>query len=114
MPGPVSYVTDAITEGRLYNLDAYVKSLLNQPPHIARCDLVKLFFAPREGDYEIDPNAAGDYRLSQGSHQSSAESPAYVASRQSSRNNMNDYGIPGPASAHQAGGNAPQGMRPRL
>src|SRR3569833_2691268 len=36
MPGPVNYVTDAITEGRLHNLDAYVKNLLLQPPHISR------------------------------------------------------------------------------
>ncbi|POR35856.1 Polarity protein BemA [Tolypocladium paradoxum] len=97
MPGPVSYVTDAITEGRLYNLDAYVKNLLNQPVQISRCDLVKLFFAPREGDYEIDANANGEdeYRLSQGSHQSSVDSPANAASRQSSRNNLNGYGYSG-------------------
>jgi len=93
MPGPVNYVTDAITEGRLHNLDAYVKNLLLQPPHIARCNLVKQFFAPREGDYEIDPNSAGDeYRLSGGSQQSSTDSPRDGASRQSSRNNLNGNG----------------------
>lgn len=72
MPGPVNYVTDAITEGRLHNLDAYVKNLLQQPPYISRCNLVRQFFAPREGDYEIDLNTAeGDeYRLSAGSQQS--------------------------------------------
>jgi bud emergence protein 1 len=75
MPGPVNYVTDAITEGRLHNLDAYVKNLLNQPPYISRCNLVKQFFAPREGDYEIDPaNSGEEYRLSQGS-QGSAGAP---------------------------------------
>ncbi|KAK4098314.1 hypothetical protein N658DRAFT_509653 [Parathielavia hyrcaniae] len=58
MPGPVNYVTDAITEGRRHNLDGYVKSLLAQPPYIAKCSLVKQFFAPREGDYEIDPQQA--------------------------------------------------------
>ncbi|RFU33049.1 hypothetical protein B7463_g3287, partial [Scytalidium lignicola] len=57
MPGPVNYVTDAITEGRLINLDAYVKNLLQQPPYISQCNLVRKFFAPREGDYKIDPNA---------------------------------------------------------
>jgi bud emergence protein 1 len=89
MPGPVNYVTDAITEGRLHNLDAYVKNLLNQPPYISRCSLVKQFFAPREGDYELELNeGAGDYRLSQGSQISSNESPA-DGSRQSSRNNLN-------------------------
>ncbi|KAH7150495.1 hypothetical protein B0J13DRAFT_620803 [Dactylonectria estremocensis] len=84
MPGPVNYVTDAITEGRLHNLDAYVKNLLNQPHYIARCNLVRQFFAPREGDYEIDPNSNGDeYRLSQGSQISSTDSPG------GSRNNLN-------------------------
>jgi len=93
MPGPVNYVTDAITEGRLHNLDAYVKNLLAQPPYIARCQLVKQFFAPREGDYEIDPNSNGDeYRLSGGSQPSSTDSPSQGASRQSSRNNLNGNG----------------------
>lgn len=65
MPGPVSYVTDAITEGRLHNLDAYVKNLLAQPPYISRCDLVKQFFSPREGDYEIDAVSEEDTSGSQ-------------------------------------------------
>jgi len=89
MPGPVNYVTDAITEGRLHNLDQYVKNLLGQPAYISRCNLVKQFFAPREGDYEVDPNSAGDeYRLSGGSR-SSMDSPRDGNSRQSSRNNLN-------------------------
>jgi len=100
MPGPVNYVTDAITEGRLHNLDAYVKNLLAQPPYIARCTLVKQFFAPREGDYEIDPNTVGEeYRLSGGSQPSSTDSPADGASRQSSRNNLNGNGYAGLSAA---------------
>jgi len=96
MPGPVNYVTDAITEGRLHNLDAYVKNLLNQPPYISRCLLVKQFFAPREGDYEIDLHeAGGEYRLSQGSQMSSNESPAAGTSAQSPRNNLNGGGYSG-------------------
>ncbi|KAI1779687.1 scd2/ral3 [Hypoxylon cercidicola] len=92
MPGPVNYVTDAITEGRLHNLDAYVKNLLGQPAYISKCNLVKQFFAPREGDYEIDPTSTGDeYRLSGGSR-SSVDSPRDGNSRQSSRNNLNGNG----------------------
>ncbi len=108
MPGPVNYVTDAITEGRLHNLDAYVKNLLAQPAYISKCILVKQFFAPREGDYEIDPNPNGDeYRLSGGSQQSSADSPRDGASRQSSRNNLNGNGYSQglSAPARQMGGN---------
>ncbi|GKT45385.1 protein scd2/ral3 [Colletotrichum spaethianum] len=102
MPGPVNYVTDAITEGRLHNLDAYVKNLLAQPAYIARCTLVKQFFAPREGDYEIDPNAPNDeYRLSGGSQPSSTDSPADAASRQSSKNNLNGNGYGGLSAAPQ-------------
>ena len=110
MPGPVNYVTDAITEGRQHNLDAYVKNLLTQPPYISRCTLVKQFFAPREGDYEMDPNAVNEeYRLSGGSQQSSNDSPTNGASRQSSRGNLNGAGYAGltaaPArnSPHQKG-----------
>ncbi|KAH9231197.1 hypothetical protein K456DRAFT_1751668 [Colletotrichum gloeosporioides 23] len=103
MPGPVNYVTDAITEGRLHNLDAYVKNLLAQPAYIARCPLVRQFFAPREGDYEIDPNAPNEdeYRLSGGSQPSSTDSPADGASRQSSRNNLNGNGYAGLSAAPQ-------------
>ncbi|CAG8962324.1 hypothetical protein HYFRA_00005379 [Hymenoscyphus fraxineus] len=103
MPGPVNYVTDAITEGRQHNLDAYVKNLLTQPPYISRCQLVKQFFAPREGDYEMDPNAADEeYRLSGGSQQSSNESPSHGVSRQSSRGNLNGGGGYGGLSAAPA------------
>jgi bud emergence protein 1 len=110
MPGPVNYVTDAITEGRQHNLDAYVKNLLTQPPYISRCTLVKQFFTPREGDYEMDPNAINEeYRLSGASGQSSSDSPTNGASRQSSRGNLNGGGYAGltaaPArtSPHQKG-----------
>lgn len=100
MPGPVNYVTDAITEGRQHNLDAYVKNLLTQPPYISRCTLVKQFFAPREGDYEIDPNAVNeDYRLSGASQPSSTDSPTNGASRQSSRGNLNGGGYSGLSAA---------------
>lgn len=96
MPGPVNYVTDQITEGRQHNLDAYVKNLLTQPPYISRCTLVKQFFAPREGDYEMDPNTVDEnYRLSGGSGQSSNDSHANAASRQSSRGNLNGAGYAG-------------------
>ncbi|KAI0404154.1 hypothetical protein F4802DRAFT_607604 [Xylaria palmicola] len=99
MPGPVNYVTDAITEGRLHNLDQYVKNLLGQPAYISKCNLVRQFFAPREGDYEIDPNSIGDdYRLSTGSR-SSTDSPKDENSRQSSRNNLNGPGYSGLSAA---------------
>ncbi|KAK8051087.1 SH3 domain-containing protein [Apiospora rasikravindrae] len=98
MPGPVNYVTDQITEGRLHNLDAYVKNLLGQPEYISRCNLVKQFFAPREGDYEIDVANGDEYRLSGGSAHSSTDSPR-GASRQSSRNNLNGNGYGGLSAA---------------
>jgi len=100
MPGPVSYVTDQITDGRRHNLDAYVKNLLTQPPYISRCTLVKQFFAPREGDYEIDPNAPadeGDFRNSGGSAQSS--SGTGQESRQGSNVNLNGSGYGGLSAA---------------
>ncbi|KAF2774405.1 hypothetical protein EJ03DRAFT_347011 [Teratosphaeria nubilosa] len=57
MPGPVKFVTDNITEGRRDNLDAYLRDLLRLKQQITCSSLVRNFFAPREGDYEVDPNA---------------------------------------------------------
>ncbi|KUI68125.1 Protein scd2/ral3 [Cytospora mali] len=106
MPGPVNYVTDAITEGRLHNLDAYVKNLLNQPQYISRCNLVKQFFAPREGDYEIDPNNVSDeYRLSGGSQHSVQDATPDGASQHSSRNTMNGNGYSISSATSQRGHN---------
>ncbi|KAI1333257.1 hypothetical protein F5Y16DRAFT_393651 [Xylariaceae sp. FL0255] len=112
MPGPVNYVTDAITEGRLHNLDMYVKNLLGQPAYISKCNLVKQFFAPREGDYEVEPNSVGDdYRLSAGSR-SSTDSPHDGNSRQSSRNNLNGPGYSGLSAApRQTPNGQPQMIR---
>ena len=91
MPGPVTYVTDAISNGRRESLNDYVKKLLALPPYISRCQLVRELFAPREGDFELDPRAIGeDYRLSGASIQSSAaDDLSRTASRQSSRGFMN-------------------------
>ncbi|KAI9821228.1 MAG: bud emergence protein 1 [Pycnora praestabilis] len=99
MPGPVTYVTDAISNGRRQNLDEYIKKLLAMPPYISQCHLVRQLFAPREGDYEMDPNAVGeDYRLS-GASQQSSNRDSQGASRQSSRGNLNGNGHHPSASA---------------
>ncbi|CAL5869435.1 uncharacterized protein PFLUO_LOCUS3664 [Penicillium psychrofluorescens] len=88
MPGPVTHVTDAISNGRRQNLDEYIKKLLGMPPHIARCQLVRQLFAPRQGDFEIDPNAFGEEaRYSDNSHHSAIIEQ--TVSQQSSLNPMN-------------------------
>ncbi|KAL4918640.1 hypothetical protein BDW62DRAFT_60205 [Aspergillus aurantiobrunneus] len=90
MPGPVAHVTDAISDGRRHNLDEYIKKLLSMPPHITRCPLVRQLFAPRPGDFEIDPSAFGeDARFSVGSHHSSGQEISPSASRQSSQPHIN-------------------------
>ncbi|MCJ1249146.1 bud emergence protein 1 [Trapelia coarctata] len=101
MPGPVTYVTDAISNGRRESLNEYVKKLLALPPYISKCHLVRQLFAPREGDFELDPRAMGeDYRLSGASQQSSSNNPiSRTASRQSSQGQIN-------------GGNNPYGGMP--
>ena len=88
MPGPVTYVTDNISNGRRANLDEYIKNLLNLGDHITKGTLVMSFFAPRQGDYEIDPDviAAEDYRMSQTSGRSS--DPSQGASRQASADQL--------------------------
>ncbi|WEW59356.1 bud emergence protein 1 [Emydomyces testavorans] len=93
MPGPVTHVTNAISNGRRQNLDEYIKKLLAMPPHISRCQLVRQLFAPRPGDFEIDPTVMDDeYRLSSGSQPSSGHDPSPSASRQSSQGQMNSSG----------------------
>ncbi|KKZ60011.1 bud emergence protein 1 [[Emmonsia] crescens] len=95
MPGPVTHVTDAISNGRRQNLDEYIKKLLSMPPHISRCQLVRQLFAPRGGDFEIDPNVTSDeYRLSGGSQLSSGQDPSRPDSPRSSRGHMNTGGYP--------------------
>lgn len=91
MPGPVTHVTDAISNGRRQSLDEYIKKLLAMPPHISRCQLVRELFAPRPGDFEIDPNALGDeYRLSAGSQQSTGQDASGSTSRHSSQGQINN------------------------
>jgi bud emergence protein 1 len=93
MPGPMTYVTDQITDGRRHNLDAYVRNLLRQPPYISRCGLVKQFFAPREGDFEVDSNA--NYDDNGSGSRSSGGTPDGAASRQSSRGDLNGGNVNG-------------------
>jgi bud emergence protein 1 len=89
MPGPVTHVTDAISNGRRQNLNDYIQKLLAMPPHISQCALVCKLFAPRPGDFEIDPNAVGDpYRLSGDSQHSSGHDLSRSESRQSSHGHM--------------------------
>jgi bud emergence protein 1 len=52
IPGPTIYVTDAIAEERKDDLDLYVRELCLLPMHVKNHELVKSFFAPREGDVE--------------------------------------------------------------
>lgn len=92
MPGPVNYVTDAITDGRRHNLDAYVKDLLAQPEYISKCELVKQFFNPREGDAELDPETVFDDEGSDPEFNGEHEIP------HEAHNNNNGY----PPSAPQA------------
>lgn len=64
MPGPVTYVTDNISNGRRANLDEYIRHLLKLSQHIVRGYRVRKFFEPRDGDYEIDPAVGDPYRIS--------------------------------------------------
>lgn len=125
MPGPVTYVTDAISNGRRESLNQYVKELLALPPYISQCALVRELFAPREGDHELDPErVTEDYRHSSASQQSSfTGSLSRTASRQSSQGQMNGangYGAMGPPphkGSHRnqistpAGNGVPQGQQ---
>ena len=91
MPGPVTYVTDDISNKRRMCLDDYVRVLLTLDPEMSRCDLVKQLFAPREGDFELDPTALQeDYRLSQASQQSYPAASSSSISRQTSHSQIHN------------------------
>jgi len=109
MPGPVTYVTDNISNGRRANLDEYIKNLLKLGSHITTGSLVKGFFAPRQGDYEQDEDAiaAEEYRLSQQSAQSS--DPSQGASRQSSADHLQQASTP--VTPFSTGSNFPSHQR---
>lgn len=92
MPGPVTYVTDNISNGRRANLDEYMRKLLKLGPQITQGYLVKRFFAPREGDYELDPAQVDSYRLSQTSQQSNSD-PSLSIGQQSSVGNLSNPNV---------------------
>ena len=102
MPGPVTYVTDAISNGRRESLNTYVRELLALPAYISRCELVRELFAPRDGDYELDPDrVAENFRHSSGSQSDVTGELSRTASRQSSQGRINGggpngYGSMGP------------------
>ncbi|KAF2673399.1 hypothetical protein BT63DRAFT_431559 [Microthyrium microscopicum] len=84
MPGPVTYVTDNISNGRRANLDEYIRNLLKLGQHITSDFLVCKFFAPREGDYEIEPDSGEAYRMSSGSQNPIPTQPATLTPPSSS------------------------------
>ena len=93
MPGPVTYVTDDISNKRRVFLDEYVRGLLALEPRFSRHVLVKQLFAPREGDFELDPSALQeDFRLSRASEQSypGQTGSSGAVSRQTSHNQMHN------------------------
>ncbi|KAM3420120.1 hypothetical protein BST61_g3422 [Cercospora zeina] len=111
MPGPVKYVTDNITEGRRANLDEYLRDLLRLPQHIIYSSLVRAFFAPREGDYEVDPSAVdlneharpneGTQRNSQASQSSVQSGPQYSIQAGQARTHQYTQSQPVNGSSHR-------------
>lgn len=117
MPGPVKYVTDNISEGRRANLDEYLRDLLRLQPKITCSSLVRNFFAPRDGDYEVDPNAVDldaharpmeprdrYSHASQGSHQQGqgqpSSAPAYYNQSHSSNGSYGHQRVPSSQTGH--------------
>jgi bud emergence protein 1 len=55
IPGPLTYVTDKITQKRTVDLNEYVKELISLPVYISHCQFVKsLFDVKHELDHLID------------------------------------------------------------
>ncbi|WPG99897.1 Hypothetical protein R9X50_00271700 [Acrodontium crateriforme] len=100
MPGPVKYVTDNISEGRRSSLDEYLRDLLRLPQKITGSSLVRNFFSPREGDYEVDPAAVdvdsharpSETRDDRYSANSQGSNGTYHQQRQPSQSSIQPYG----------------------
>ncbi|KAG8531549.1 uncharacterized protein KY384_003179 [Bacidia gigantensis] len=106
MPGPVTYVTDAISNGRRESLNTYVKELLALAPYISRCDLVRELFNPGDGDYELDPDRVQENFRHSGESQSDMTGElSRTASRQSSQGRMNGGANGGPTASMNGYGN---------
>lgn len=118
MPGPVQFVTDRITEGRRENLDEYLYNLLHLGSHVVNSTLVRGFFTPRDGDYEVDPNvvdlnehsrAAAEGRTDRYSTASHASSSPYAPSTHSARQSVSNQSF----AAHQRQQSSVGGAKPR-
>jgi bud emergence protein 1 len=109
MPGPVSEVTDVISEGRRKDLNDYIKKLVAMPPHIARCPLICKLFLPHPGDFKISPNTVEDaYQFSGESQQLSGQDLSRTDSRQSFHTR-----ISASAAGHAAPNRVPSTRAPR-
>jgi bud emergence protein 1 len=101
MPGPVQFVTDNISEGRRANLDEYLRDLLRLQQHITCSSIVRNFFAPRQGDYEVDENAED---FDQHARAAQPQQNRYSAASQTSYQNgpyRQQGQPPGSSSGHQ-------------
>lgn len=98
MPGPQDDVDESVTDTRRFDLDVYLKELVALrgvgAEHILRCELVRRFFAAREGDIENevplpDPDEYVEEQNgpSQGYYEEQKEPPRAQSQRQPSEYN---------------------------
>lgn len=115
MPGPVTFVTDSISSARRTSLDEYIKKLLEMPPHISKCQLIRELFTPRPNDIE-KPHASQvlvhelfpqrNSQISQHSSESSRELSRQSSGGNLSANNFTGQGPRAPAQRANSVGQA--------
>ena len=119
IPGPTIYVTDAIAEERKDDLDLYVRDLCLLPSHVRTHELVKTFFAPREGDVESSRATNMAPQPSMTTNSGSVERNSQTTSSSSQQNresnqtqrSYDSYASTGPARSQPLtrGGSSPTG-----
>ncbi|KAI9483298.1 MAG: hypothetical protein EXX96DRAFT_519500 [Benjaminiella poitrasii] len=85
MPGPLTYVDEAITSERQVDLDRYCKELLSLPKYLSESELVqRQLFGIHEGDIELDydPRAANNNRPVSANNDDLTQQPATIVLEQ--------------------------------
>ena len=113
MPGPIDDVDQTVTDSRRHDLDVYLKELVALrevgAEAILRCELVRKFFAAREGDIENEVPLLDqeDYEYEAGQRDSNYyDTPHANQPRQTSEYQSYDTNPRNPSSTYGGGGRA--------
>lgn len=92
MPGPFPYVSENITNERRPQLEEYLQVLLKMGQHISKSYLVRKFFTPREGDFELKADSTRFVQMLSGSQDGSSGKQTVNAIEQPNTSSTDEEG----------------------